>query len=162
MNIKKRVILAGDLSLSCPAFAVLEVDESGIRVLHKSHKKTNSKFSTGYRLQEIEGHVEGILAMYDVTDVVVEKGFSRFHTVTHQLQRVVGVFILTLQHSGISNYDEVSPTSVKKYVTGNGKASKAEVAESLTKYVGQLNYRTDDESDAVGVGVAYAIREGLL
>lgn len=162
MNIKKRVILAGDLSLSCPAFAVLEVDAEGVRVLHKSHKKTNDKYSTGYRLAEIEKHVEGILGTYDVTDVVIEKGFSRYHTVTHQLQRVVGVFLLTIQHSGISTFDEVSPTSVKKYVTGNGKASKAEVAKSLTKYVGHLHYRTDDESDAVGVGVAYAIREGLL
>lgn len=161
MNIK-RVILAGDLSLSCPAFAVLEVDKHGIHVIHKSHVRTKTKMGTGYRLVEIEQHVKKILHSYPVTDVVVEKGFSRFHTVTHQLQRVVGVFILSLQHNNIVSFAEISPTSVKKAVTGDGKASKDVVAKNLYKYVGEQKYVTDDESDAVAVGVAYAKEEGLI
>lgn len=60
----------------------------------------------------------------------------------------------------------LSPTSVKKIVTGNGKAEKAEVAEAVREYL-QLNpdypFRAGyDDSDACAVILAYLIREGLI
>ena len=47
-------------------------------------------------------------------------------------------------------------------ITGSGKASKQDVADSLERYVGNVQYGTDDESDAVAVGIAWLIREGYL
>ena len=49
---------------------------------------------------------------------------------------------------------------IKKLLTGNGKASKEEVAAALEKYVGQQNYAVSDESDAVAAGVAFLIQTG--
>lgn len=47
---------------------------------------------------------------------------------------------------------------IKKLLTGNGKASKEEVAATLEKYVGQQSYAVSDESDAVAAGVAFLIQ----
>ena len=47
-------------------------------------------------------------------------------------------------------------------ITGSGKANKQYVADSLERYVGKVQYRTDDESDAVAVGIAWLIGEGYL
>ena len=47
-------------------------------------------------------------------------------------------------------------------ITGSGKANKQDVADSLERYVGKVQYGTDDESDAVAVGIAWLIGEGYL
>ena len=51
---------------------------------------------------------------------------------------------------------------MKKLLTGSGKALKSEVALALESYVGTQKYETDDESDAVAVGIAWLIQENLL
>jgi len=48
---------------------------------------------------------------------------------------------------------------VKKLLTGSGKASKTEVAMALERYVATQQYETDDESDAVAVGLAWLIQQ---
>ncbi len=65
----------------------------------------------------------------------------------------------------------LSPTSVKKIVTGNGKAEKPEVAAAVRKWLRLPNgpdgspykFRAGyDDSDACAVALAYLIREGLI
>ena len=72
------------------------------------------------------GHGEILDAIYDLLcelsvdiDVFVrEKGFYRFPHETQALFKVVGG----------ADYKEISPSAVKKLLTGNGKASKDDVA----------------------------------
>ena len=63
-------------------------------------------------------------------------------------------------HEGF--WRDIYPVTVKKQITGSGKATKEEVAEALVKYVGKLNYRCDDESDATAVAVAWLIQQGQI
>jgi crossover junction endodeoxyribonuclease RuvC len=162
--VNKKLILACDLSLSCPAFAVIEIDvtKKTLRLVHVSHVKTNSKKSLGFRLFQISSHLQAILEKFPITDAVIEKGFNKFATATAQLQRVVGVVIVTLYRKGIDFYSELSPTTVKKAITGDGKASKEELAKHLYKWVKYDDYKTNDESDSVGVGIAYAKQKGWI
>ena len=51
---------------------------------------------------------------------------------------------------------------IKKLLTGNGKASKEEVASALDQYVGKQNYTVSDESDAVAAGVAWLLQANQL
>jgi crossover junction endodeoxyribonuclease RuvC len=157
----KKTILAGDLSLACSAFAVMSFDTvtKEIEVLKVTHVKTNSKQVLGERLLQIHELTDRLLTDYDIEEIVIEKGFNRYATATQQIQRVVGVFVITIYSKGFEKYYEISPTSVKKAITTNGKASKEELAEGLEKYVGKLTYRTNDESDSVGVGIAHAINQ---
>ena len=74
----------------------------------------------------------------------------------------MGVADLTAWQTAEAAYCEIAPTTVKKLLTGSGKAEKSEVAESLVRYVGALEYETDDESDAVAVGIAWLIQQKLL
>jgi crossover junction endodeoxyribonuclease RuvC len=155
-------ILAADLSLSCPAFAVIKIEDGKPVVQALYHVKTNAKKTLNYRLFEIYNLVVEILGDWEIDEIVMEKGFSRFPTATAQLQRVVGVFLLALYKNGFQNCGEIAPTSCKKYITGDGKASKDQLALALYTYVGDVKYANTDESDSVGVGVAYAIKQGWL
>lgn len=159
-----KTILAIDSSLACPAFAVLEFNltEKTVRVVEVTHIKTNSKKSTGYRLFQIYGLADSLLDRYQFDAVVFEKGFNKFAVATQQIQRTVGMLLFTLYRKEIEDIEEIAPTSVKKYITGDGKASKEKLAEHLVSYVGVIKYKTNDESDAVGVGIAYGKKEGWL
>ncbi|MDQ0976677.1 crossover junction endodeoxyribonuclease RuvC [Neobacillus niacini] len=160
----KKLILAIDSSLACPAFAVCEVNliTKNIKVIEVSHVKTNSKKSTGFRLFQIWNHANDILDRYTFDAVVFEKGFNKFAVATQQIQRTVGLLLFTLYCKEVENIDEIAPTSVKKAVTGNGKATKEQLAEALESYVGVVKYKTNDESDAVGVAIALALQKGWI
>lgn len=60
----------------------------------------------------------------------------------------------------------LSPTSVKKYVAGSGKAEKPEVAEGVRKYLrlsDGYKWRTGyDDSDACAVALSYLLRENMI
>ena len=159
-----RLVLAIDSSLACPAFAVLEYNLTNftVRLVEVSHTKTNSKHPTGKRLSQIHDHVEEILKRHHITDVVFEKGFNKFAVATQQIQRTVGLIYFTLYRNSLTDINELSPTSVKKYISGSGKASKEDLATALNKWVGEQTYKTNDESDAVGVGLAYGIQKGWI
>src|SRR4051794_445896 len=114
-----RTVLAADLSLSCPAFAVMTFYNDTATVIELFHVKTNSKKTVNFRLFEIYNLVDEIFKKYEITDVVMEKGFQRHAIATQQLQRVVGVFLLISYYYGFEKVDEIAPTSVKKLVTND-------------------------------------------
>lgn len=159
------VVLAMDLSLSSPAFCVGRVREGKLEVLHLSHVKTTSKDTHGYRLRVIFKHLEALLENHpEVTEVVREKGFSRYALTTQTLFKVVGISDLLAYHFGFETVHEIAPTTVKKVVTGrSGKADKEEVAEALRKHLyTDVNFANDDESDACAVCLTYLIQKKML
>jgi len=93
----------------------------------------------------------------NVAVFVREKGFSRFPHETQALFKVVGVADLAAWSNCRTEFVEIAPTTVKKLLTGSGKATKEEVAAALETYVGNHKYEVDDESDAVAVGLAWLI-----
>jgi crossover junction endodeoxyribonuclease RuvC len=114
-------------------------------------------------------HGQILAEIYDqITELAVdgavfvrEKGFSRFPHETQALFKVVGVADLAAWRICGTEFVEIAPTTVKKLLTGSGKASKGEVATSLEKYIGIHKYEADDESDAIAVGIGYLIKNGL-
>lgn len=162
-------VLALDLSLSSPGFAVLATsDVDGARkpvILEASHVKTNARRPHGYRLAQIEAEMERLIVFYKPKHIVRERGFSRFAATTQAIFRVVGVSDLIAQRHGIEKIAEITPTSVKKIVTGNGKASKGDVQQAVMRALSieQEDYfANDDESDAAACGLAYMVQEGII
>ncbi len=95
-------------------------------------------------------------------DILVrERGFSRFKADTQALFKVVGISDMAAWRAKGAIFEEIPPTTVKKLVTGKGTASKEEVAAALERFVGPQTYATNDLSDAVAVGVAWAIQNGI-
>lgn len=163
-------VLAMDLSMNLPAFAILDVVDKEINIVDVRYcnNKKNAKNSHGFRLSQISIMMKQILLDFPDIDVVVrEKGFTRFAGVTQTLFKVVGVSdLVVFEGIGVNNIYELSPTSVKKLITGDGKASKIEVEKGVRKYLthSQKDYRfaTDDCSDAVAVGIAWLLNNNTI
>lgn len=89
---------------------------------------------------------------------VREKGFSRFPHETQALFKVVGIADLAAWQKCRAVYEEIAPSAIKKLLTGSGKASKEDVAAASHRFIGEQVYQTDDESDAVAVGIVWLLQ----
>lgn len=153
-----------DLSLSCPAFAVIGVKAGKPYLVEKSHVKTSSKQWHGVRLLKIEAELQRYLLKYDFDAIAREKGFSRHNTTTQALFKVVGVSDLTVARGNGTPIVDIAPTTVKRVIAGNGKASKDEVADGVSALLedNSVTFTTDDESDACAVALTYLIEKGVI
>lgn len=158
------VILALDLSLACTGYAVGKVEDGKIQLLDVGHinNKKYAKKSQAFRLHRIASVLKDIFKRYLIEAVVKEKGFTKGHVSTQALFKVAGVADLMSFSFGHDGMDEMTVAQIRKAVTGDGKASKEDVANALVVYVGEIEYHTDDESDAVAVLVAYCIKNNLV
>lgn len=156
-------ILALDLSLSSSGWAVISVEERRPYLLACGHVPTKPKQTHGQRLTTIRNVLSDTYSEYEpFIGIVSEKGFSRHATTTQALYKVHGV---AEQLFASHDYTMIAPTSVKKLVTGDGKASKADVEKAVRVWLGlsdMYTFKTDDESDACALAIAYALSSKLI
>ncbi|WP_198041805.1 crossover junction endodeoxyribonuclease RuvC [Paenibacillus larvae] len=70
-----------------------------------------------------------------------------------------------LERFGQRVTDHLSPSTVKRLVTGSGKAEKEDVADAVRKLLGlspDYVFASDDESDACAVALAWLIQKGVI
>lgn len=73
------------------------------------------------------------------------------------VSEVIGIADLVAWTHSHSEWEEIFPVTIKKLITGSGKSEKQDVANALNCYLGKLDYKNDDESDAAAVAVAWLI-----
>ena len=164
-------ILAMDLSLNLPAFAVCTIKDRALSVeaVYHCDNKKPARLTHAQKLERVRAMLEEIALNHGKFDVICrERGFSRFNKTTQTLYKVVGMsdWASYIYHQ-CDEIFEYPPTTVKYALTGVGKASKSEVEEAVRRYlskVGQEDYAfySDDESDAVAVAICHALKEGLI
>lgn len=169
------ITLALDLSLNGPGFAVIAVTPEGSPILlEKSHIVSRASAKHGEKLTVIGAEIERYFKTYEPEHVVREKGFSRFAATTQALFKTVGISDLVAYEFGFKDMPEIAATSIKKAMTGSGKASKEDVADEVFRIL-QIEdtsefYRQtrkgpeliDDMTDACAVGITYLKQKGLI
>lgn len=155
------LILALDPSLNSTGYAVLHYEDEVITVVEKGNLN-NKKIPAaliGKKLVNIEELLCNLFDIYQFQAIVKEASFctNKIQS-TQKTFMVLGVIYQTCFKNGYSDIQDISATTVKKLVGGNGKCSKEEVKENLYYYVGYQKYVTEDVSDAVAVGIAYLLK----
>lgn len=118
-------------------------------------------------LSDIARELRRLLTMYPMAVIVREEALRKSGTaasgkVLSILNKVVGVSDLYAWAMGGREFTEIPPQTVKKFVTDDANAEKEVVASALEQFVGKHEYACDDESDAVAVGIAWLIQEGMI
>lgn len=111
------------------------------------------------RLGQIHQGVFEIAQQYKPTACAIEKGFTSInHKTALSLGETRGAIIAAIRRVGTPVFP-VSPTEVKKQVTGNGHASKEDVARAVAAILsfdrGHMPY---DVSDAVAIAYCLALK----
>ncbi len=156
MQNEEKVLMAVDLSLSNTGVAIFSLDGKPIKVISIS---TDSKKERGERLKEIADGIIEIKQGYNLEEIVIEQGFSRYALSTQALYNVQGVILYLLCEYPHFFY---APSTIKKVITGKGNASKAKVQEIVSEIFPDLKIEDNDQSDAVAAGIAHLIEKGVL
>src|SRR5690606_13764555 len=160
-------ILEFDISAS-PGVAVIEIKRGKLKLLYVDSVKTDTKNTDARRYNYIEAFAVKAIHEYGPFDVVCREKYTGSSRSKRAKQLVYGAWAaidIALGKYGyvIDEKDEIVASSLKKAVAGKGGADKEEVADGVRKILGKdIEFKTDDESDAVAVALTYAIREGLI
>ena len=164
-------ILAMDLSLNLPAFAVCTVEGGVLSVdaLYHIDNKRPAKLTHAEKLERVRLMISEIQNQHGAFDYVCrERGFSRFNRTTQTLYKVVGMSDWAC-HEYLNQKEiyEYPPTTVKCALTGSGKASKEQVEQAVRNRLNEagqedIQFYSDDESDAVAVAFCHCEKLGLL
>ena len=104
----------------------------------------------GESLKKIETEMTVLLNMYNVKEVAIEDGFVQHNESTKQIQRALGVVLCVLYEHEPYKY---APSTVKKSITGNGKANKTDIKNALLKIYPNLKTKNSDERDSIAIGL---------
>jgi crossover junction endodeoxyribonuclease RuvC len=160
------IYLGLDISGTCTGYAVVEHTdgEDKVDVLEIGHIKTYSSQQDGQRMKAIHDKLDEVLKTYDFAEIAKEKGFTAGNRSTQLIFKATGVSEFAVTNNGYVKIYEYAPTTIKKQITGNGKATKEEVEEGLRRYLKDpdITFETNDESDATAVVVTHLKKRGNL
>ena len=151
--------------MRCPGFALLAYDDTKrtVTLIRKSHVNNKAAKKThGQILSEIAKELRSYLQEYPDALLIREKALAMVSLAAKTIQilhKVIGVTDLYAWACGQREFIELAPSTIKSVVAGDKDATKDAVAAGVEPYVGPQAYVTDDESDAVAVGIAWLIKE---
>jgi crossover junction endodeoxyribonuclease RuvC len=141
-----------DLSLSNTGVAIFDEQGTPVKVFSI---KTTSKDNYGVRLKIIGKILQRYKKLYPPKELIIENAFTRYNKATQVLYRLRGLveyLFWDISQTGIA------PTTMKKILTGSGKAEKSDVENSIRKLYPNIEIENDDQSDALGLGTTYFMK----
>lgn len=164
-------VIAADLSLKRPGFCELIMDTdknndvhvSGLRLTSVDNKNVTKPH--GELLNDV---LKAMAFFFPEENDPLPTFFVRETLAMHSTPlAVIGIAKMTGLMDWLvwrlhRSWFEVNPMTIKKILTGSGKADKDLVQKTLEQYLGEVSYACDDESDAAAVGVAWLIQQGQL
>lgn len=150
-------ILGLDPGLATVGFAILDIQDESKNLLEFGVITTHKDLPKAERLKEIHQDLSDIVRDYKPDLASVEQlFFSKNVSTGIAVAEARGVILLALQEAGCQIH-EYSPSSMKRALTGNGKADKKAIQKlvMLELKLSELP-RPDDAADAVSLALALA------
>lgn len=152
------IIIGMDQGIANFGFAVLDIDDEGFEVLESGTVRTPAKHSMGKRLIKIRTKVEELMEDYEPELMGCERLF--YNAPTGGRNKSLGMMHVNMATGMLHmictenkiELVEYPPTSVKKMVAGNGRASKEEVFNAVGIHLTK-ELKTEHEIDAVAIGI---------
>lgn len=167
-------ILSFDISAS-PGVAVLEIKDGIPSLIDVDHVITDASATDSQRYEYVRALATRFAYEYRPFDAIIREKFIRGGS-KRSTQLVFGAWSAIDMSLGAFGYsvddkDEIVASRVKKYIGGKGGASKEEVAAGVVRILGEevrehlyteRGRLLDDRADAIAIGLAYAMQEGLI
>lgn len=146
-------VISFDLSLNSTGYSVF--NHRG-KLLSIGTISTDKIKDTPLKLKFIANEVNKLSKKYKPKVIVIERGFSRFNTVTQQLFRVHGL-INYLFYKQEQVY--ITSKSVRKLICGYGNIKKNDFFLYVKENNKKIHFNNNDEVDSFALGKAYFIQK---
>ena len=139
-------------------YAIVEKNGNSVRLLEAGLIKIKTKILQEQIVEMTEGF-DLIFSKHEIDEVSIEDMFYAFNpkTVIKLAQFRGAISLKILQKFG--NFAEYTPLQVKQAVTGNGKATKEQVAFMVKRLLGiKKEIKPLDITDAIAIALTHAQR----
>jgi len=151
-------ILGIDPGTRACGYAIVSLTGSKISLVEAGFLKIKSRILQEQLTEMIEGF-DMIFAKNSIDEVAIEDMFYAYNpkSVIKLAQFRGAISLKVLQDLG--NFAEYTPLEVKKAVTGNGKATKEQVAFMVKKLLGiKKDIKPLDITDAIAIAITHSQR----
>lgn len=149
--VKSPTIMAIDASLTSSGIAITKFNKE-IVMLHTI--KTTANMPIHQRILFVYINLDKIIEDYKVKVILMESNYTGG---SKEVNWIIGIIYLIAAMRGI-NVVTYAPASIKKAVTGNGRASKKEIKIAIHKIFGDLK-TNEHVRDALGIIHCYFIKK---
>ena len=139
-------------------YAIVQKSGNSVKLIEAGLIKIKTKILQEQIVEMTEGF-DLIFAKHEINEVSIEDMFYAFNpkTVIKLAQFRGAISLKVLQKFG--NFAEYTPLQVKKAVTGNGKATKEQVAFMVKRLLGvKKEIKPLDITDAIAIALTHAQR----
>lgn len=150
-------ILGIDPGMAIVGYAMIEVEDSSIKLLTSGSIQTDKNKTDSSRLLEIYNDLSQIVEKYEPDCVSVEElFFFKNQRTIIPVAEARGVILTVLEKYKVPIYS-YTPMEVKLVLTGYGRAEKKEV-EQMVKVVlnGDNLPKLDDTVDAIAIAICHS------
>lgn len=156
MTIKSHRILGIDPGTNILGFAVIEVNASAVQVLEVDVVSMGHLEDQQQKLRRIFERLQEIIVHYQPGEMAIEAPFFAKNVQSMlKLGRAQGVAIAAAMMKDVP-VTEYSPKKIKQAITGNGNASKEQVAAMLKQILRiDLDNKYLDASDALATALCH-------
>jgi crossover junction endodeoxyribonuclease RuvC len=161
-------ILSIDTSMTAPGICVLEIKDRIPTLIAVDHLKPRGDEPYVLRAKHIESWLHLFVRQHRPFDVVVREGFNaKFERTNYPVFTAWSACDRVLYDFGyIVAKDTISPTTVKRLMADQTrKVTKQQVEDGVRKFVELpvgFTFKNDGESDALGIGLSWALENGLI
>lgn len=145
-----------DISSVASGVAIVDKKPDGtLQLIAHDVIHTSSKQEIGKRLVVFAETLQTFFDTYEPDFVIREETINNRYS-NAILFKFLGVAQFLASNNGHPKTYEYYPTTIKKSLTGNGRASKADVANKCQEYFREdLSTLTEDETDAIASIITY-------
>ena len=153
---REKIILGIDPGTTVMGFAVLLIEGKAVRLLAADAIRFPVGDDHALKLRAIFKHVSAIIEEHNPDELAIEAQFFGKNVQSMlKLGRAQGVAIAAALHRELAVV-EYAPKRVKQSITGNGNASKEQVAAMLLSILGIRSLpASTDATDALAVAVCH-------
>jgi len=151
-------ILGIDPGLHICGYAVIEADSGDVRLIEAGVCRTNTRLPIEKRLVQIAKDVNSLLEKFKPEFMSIEELYSHYaHPKTAILMGHARGVILAAACQYGTNIKNFSATRIKKSLTGNGRASKHQMQNSIKSVLGLSQLpEPADVADAIAAALCCA------
>ncbi len=133
-------------------YGIIEVTGNRAAFVDAGVFETSPKHAEGERLLQLQKFLQNLFKSHSLTHAALEQVFLRRDLTTGiKLSEARGVILMNLFQAGVS-YSEISPSAMKKTITGSGAAQKKTVQLMTAKLLHlPAQMKIDDAADGLGL-----------
>lgn len=133
-------------------YGLIQVNGNRAEFVDAGVFETSPKQSEGERLFKLQKFLQQFLKPHTITHAAVEQVFLRKDLTTGiKLSEARGVILMNLFAAGVS-HSEITPSAMKKTITGSGSAQKKTVQLMTAKLLNlPAQMKIDDAADGLGL-----------